>query len=307
MHLALSQRSVEYLRVASITVAAYDFLLTLQYEYRFYSTQTKRKWPSVACTLFFLIRYSSALIIVITGIGYYASFTEAACNRYYLLAQSSRVLLQVFISQIILAVRTYAISRRSRTIAVVLVIALVICTVGEAVGSIYARVPNRGAGIRNCTSSNGGVKLARLHYVFGIAFDALTLIISSYYLIGPRPWAYFSFNGVVRTMLTDGLGYFAVLTVANIINILFWTSASQKQQNMAASLGYAFTMIGSQRILINLQGIADHSSNMTLPRPPMRNVATGTTVHGTHEMAIRVTIQQDIEACSDDPDAGTKR
>ncbi|KAH7101298.1 hypothetical protein BKA62DRAFT_796142 [Auriculariales sp. MPI-PUGE-AT-0066] len=300
---SFSQRSAEYLRIASISLAAYDFLLTLPYEYRFYATQWKR--PSLACTLFFLIRYSSVLILVISNVGQFASFSDTACDRYYILAPVFKVL-QIFVSQLILAIRTFAISWRSRTVAVVLIIAVVVCTIGEGVGSIYARVPNRGTG--HCTSGNApGLKVAWLHYIFGMAFDVLTLAISSYYLLGRQPCAYISFRGVARIMLVDGLGYFAVLTAANVINVIFWTCAPQPLQSAAASLGYAFTMIACQRILISLRDIAEHSRDTTPPKRPTTYGVSGPEASAAHEMSICVTIQRDVEGYADDDAIGTKR
>ena len=59
---------------------------------------------------------------------------------------------QIFVCQVILSVRTFAISKRSRTTAFVLAFLFLVCTVGEGVSSIYGRVPNNKTG--HCTSGN---------------------------------------------------------------------------------------------------------------------------------------------------------
>ncbi|KAH7094203.1 hypothetical protein BKA62DRAFT_42920 [Auriculariales sp. MPI-PUGE-AT-0066] len=295
----LSETSAEYLRIASISVAAYEFLLTLPAEYRFYTTQSRWTRPSLACLLFVLIRYSSVLVITISNIGQFATFSPSACNHYFLIAPVFKVV-QMIICQVILAVRTFAISKRSRIAAIVLGVAFVASTVGEAVSSIYARVPNNGTG--HCTSGNlPGQKVAWLHYIFAMAFDLLTLTMSAWYLLGRQPCAYLSFSGVARVMLVDGLGYFTMLTAINIVNVVFYKSAPTQLQSAGASLGYCITMIGCQRILIHLRDLADHSTNRT-PKRPTTNGVSGPDASAAHELAIRVTIQRDVEAYTDASD-----
>ena len=156
-----------------------------------------------------------------------------------------------------------------------------------------------------------------------MSFDLVTLLISSWYLLGRQPCEYLSFGGIGRVLIVDGLGYFVLLTAVNIVNVVFYKTAPLALQSSAASLGYVLTMIGCQRILINLRGalvlsadvvwmggnqvvlradIAEHSSNWT-PKRPVTNGVSGD--DRAHEMAIRVTIQRDIEAYPDGP-SGTK-
>ncbi|KAH7101313.1 hypothetical protein BKA62DRAFT_704194 [Auriculariales sp. MPI-PUGE-AT-0066] len=298
---ALSERSAEYLRIASISVAAYDYILTLPDEYRFYRTQKRWTRPSLACLLFALIRYSSILILVISNIGQFATFSSDACERYYLLAPVFKVP-QIFISQVILAVRTFALSRQNRTIGLLLVIAVVVCTTGEGFGSIYGRVPYENTG--HCVSGNhDGAKFAYLHYVFGMSFDLFTMAISTWYLVGDHLVFSFSFQGISRMMLVDGLGYFAMLTAVNVVNVVIWVNAEPDVQSAAASLGYAFTMIGCTRMLIHIRDFADKPVSdwiQTSGRPTQANVMFAQEGNAMHDMAIRVTIQRDIEAGADE-------
>ena len=178
-------------------------------------------------------------------------------------------------------------------------------------------LPDRSDTHRACTT------VAWLHYVFSMSFDLVTLLISSWYLLGRQPCHYVSFGGIGRVMIVDGLGYFVLLTAVNVVNMIFYKTAPTALQSSAASLGYVVTMIGCQRILIHLRGalvvttdmvwmggdqvviradIADHSSNRT-PRRPTTNGVSGE--DRTHEMAIRVTITRDVEAYPEGP-SGTK-
>ena len=164
-------------------------------------------------------------------------------------------------------------------------------------------------------SNTVSTAVAWLHYLFSTVFDLVTLVISSWHLLGHQPWQYLSFGGIGRVLIIDGLGYFVLLTAINIINMIFFKTQPLEQQSSAASLGYVLTMIGCQRILIHLRGalavstnmvwmggdqvvihadVANRSSSWT---PPPRAIANGISVEDrSHEMAIRVTIQQDVEA-----------
>ena len=76
-----------------------------------------------------------------------ASYTEST--------DSVSLVIQTLICQVILFVRTYAVSRRSRAVATLLGLAFLGLSVGEAFSSIYARVPNYNTdGNHHCTSGN---------------------------------------------------------------------------------------------------------------------------------------------------------
>ncbi|KAH9027459.1 hypothetical protein EDB83DRAFT_1910910 [Lactarius deliciosus] len=69
------------LRVASLTIAAYDYLLTLPAEYRLYKSSNRR---STGLILFVLLRYSSIMVLVISNVGFFHhNFTPKTCNPSY--------------------------------------------------------------------------------------------------------------------------------------------------------------------------------------------------------------------------------
>ncbi|KZV99218.1 hypothetical protein EXIGLDRAFT_249072 [Exidia glandulosa HHB12029] len=293
---AVSEDSAKYLRVASISVAAYDYLITLPAEWRFYRSQAKWSRPSIACILFILIRYFSILSITVSNIGQFAAFTPAECDRFFLVSPVFKVV-QTVICQAILSVRTYAISKRERWVAHFLGTLFLTFLIAEAFVNIYGRVPNNGTG--HCTSGNlPGQLIAWTHYVFSMVYDLATLVISSYYLIGRSPVTYISFSHLARLMLFDGLGYFFGLTAVNILNIILYKTAPTTLQSAGASLGYAITWIMAQRILIHLRDMADDSSR---GRTPKELPSTGgrNNDSGGHEMGIRITVRRDVEDYTD--------
>lgn len=114
----LDERAASYIRIASVSIAAYEYvlisttvgsmaneasasyLLTLPAEWRFYKSQ--KSWRvSTGCILFVLIRcarpyssyslgssvmshrYISIVVLVINTVGYFAWFSPATCARYF--------------------------------------------------------------------------------------------------------------------------------------------------------------------------------------------------------------------------------
>ncbi|KAH7100464.1 hypothetical protein BKA62DRAFT_245702 [Auriculariales sp. MPI-PUGE-AT-0066] len=283
----LDEHTASYLRIASISIAAYDFLITLPAEWRFYSAQRRLTRPSLACILFIAIRYISFITIVLSNIGAFHSFSPQACERFYLVSPTFKAI-QTIICQAILGVRTYAISKRNKMVGWTLLTLFFTCSIAVLVVNLYERVPVNGTG--HCTSGNtDGHRIAWIHYVVSMFFDLITLVLSSHYLLGRDPVTYFSFSKLVRLMIYDGIGYWAILSGINIVNLIFYKTAPTDLQSAGASLGYAITWIMSQRILVNLHELSDASSRLRTPRA---GVAPETSGSG-HEMGIRVTITRE--------------
>ncbi|CAE6448065.1 unnamed protein product [Rhizoctonia solani] len=82
--ISLSSQTAAYMRVAAMTLAAYDWFITLRPECRLYK---RHKAISRAVILFVLIRYVSIAAIVISNIGFFGTgFSARACHHYHLVA-----------------------------------------------------------------------------------------------------------------------------------------------------------------------------------------------------------------------------
>ncbi|KAI9568113.1 hypothetical protein HD554DRAFT_2022816, partial [Boletus coccyginus] len=128
IQMGVGTETERYLRIASLSIAAYDYLVTLPAEARFYRSQSNILRPSLGCILFILIRYVSIIVMVVSNYGVLAtSFTVEVCNRYYLVAPVFKVL-QTMVSQVILGVRTFNIARRQRGVGIALAIAFIVTT-----------------------------------------------------------------------------------------------------------------------------------------------------------------------------------
>ncbi|KAH7882419.1 hypothetical protein F5I97DRAFT_363864 [Phlebopus sp. FC_14] len=267
----------KYLRVASISVALYDYLITLPAEWRFYRSQSHVFRLSLACILFILIRYSSILVMVVSNYGVFTTtFTAESCAHYYLIAPIFKVV-QVMVSQVILGVRAFNITRRNRRVGIGLLIFYFITVGFEWFINLYDRIPSVDNG--NCTPGNSPHQTAWLFYLFAMLYDSVTLVISTVYLLRYNTTKG-RFSRLIRAMLYDGLGYFVVLTAVNIFNLILYQASDDAVQSSGASLGYGVTWIMSQRILIHLREMcADMKGrldNVVVSRQlcPGRDVAT---------------------------------
>jgi len=286
-----SQEAEKYLRIASISIALYDFLITLPAEWRFYRSQLSILNISLACVLFILIRYFSIVVMVVSNYGVFStSFTKETCQHYYLIAPTFKVI-QVMISQVIIGVRTFNIARRDRRVGIALVTLYIASISLEWFTNMFDRIPVTVGG--NCTPGNSGKTLsAYLYYLAAMLYDLVMLTISTVYLLRYNPLSN-RLGRLVRVLIYEGLGYFIVLTGANVFNLILYRVANVQNQAAGASLGYAVTWIMSQRILI-------HRREMSTPESrPLDNVVLARPVHSSRNMTSPLRSQFDSKGHMD--------
>ncbi|KAI0371253.1 hypothetical protein BV20DRAFT_194023 [Pilatotrama ljubarskyi] len=254
--------STSFLRVISLSIAFYDYILTLPAEWRFYRSQ--RSWRlSLGCVLFIAIRYASIAVLILSNVGYFGDFfTPETCDHYYMAPPIFKVV-QTMVSQMILGIRTINISRRSTWVTWSVVTVFFLCTAAQWILNLWNRVPVQGRH-NNCTAGNKPpVLTVWLYYLLSIVFDIFTLGVSSMYLISFSPNSG-KMAHLRRIMLTDGLVYFVALTGVNIFNLILYRRPDEAMQSSGVSLGYALTWIMSQRILIHLRdAAAAHNRTIT--------------------------------------------
>ncbi|KAI0073637.1 hypothetical protein K474DRAFT_172789 [Panus rudis PR-1116 ss-1] len=260
----LKGNGASYLRIASLAIAGYDYILTIPAELRFYRSQ--RSWMiSPGCLLFILIRYLSICTLIISNVGYFGTFSAETCRHYYLAAPTFKVL-QTMISQIVLGIRAYNISKRSQIVFWSLLCLFILTLSMEWFTNMWGRAPTQNM-FHNCTPGNTTNHLSVwLYYVLAMAYDLITLGISTFYLIG---WSSNpnKMSGLVRLMFYDGLGYFVALTGANVFNLILYRTTDESYQSSGASVGYTVTWIMTQRILIHLRdAAAEHQVKQVVTR-----------------------------------------
>ncbi|KIJ05259.1 hypothetical protein PAXINDRAFT_21465 [Paxillus involutus ATCC 200175] len=232
-----------YLRVASLSIALYDYIITLPAEWRLYLSQYRDSRLSHVCILFILIRYVSVMVMVISNYGVFAtSFTQESCQRYHDVSPTFKVL-QTMVSHAILGVRTFTITHRNRRIGIVLFISFVVATGLEWFTNFYDRpavvwdvsysIPSYCAIDLTATLVTGKVSnpddTAWIYYVVVMVYDLGTLVVSTVYLV--RHNVNGRLSRLIKTMIYDGLGYFVALTAVNIFNVVLYRTSDEGLQS----------------------------------------------------------------------------
>ncbi|OJA11115.1 hypothetical protein AZE42_10194, partial [Rhizopogon vesiculosus] len=315
-----SEQSEKYLRVVSISIALYDFIITLPAEWRFYRSQSS----------IFHLSYFSILVMIVSNYGFFSTnFTEETCQHYYLVAPTFKglshlmfthedpidsdhaVVVQMMISQFILGVRTFNIARRDRRVGIALMALFFIsisrfswngspiCLTGSLLSLTYG----------NCSPGNTGKALsASFYYATAMLYDLIMLAISTAYLLRYNPLSN-RLGRLVRVLIYEGIGYFIVLTckyalfvpntplsnvssAANVFNLILYRTTNVQNQAAGASLGYAVTWIMSQRILIHRRELAAPESR------PLDNVVLARPAHSTSTRNVMSTLRSQLDSKS---------
>lgn len=242
-----------YMRVTSIAIAGYDYLETQPTAWRFYKEHWQSRRWTISLILFSLLRFTSFAVLTISSVGFfYSSFTKETCGRFYLLPPVFKVI-QTMVTQAILGVRAFNLSRRSRVVGWLLITVYTVACILQWVTTLYQRTPKVGEPHANCRAVNQAKQLgAYLFYAIAIMYDVLSTTMSIFYLL---KYKFTTKNSVMsklaRMMLYDGLGYLLVLTGINILNLILYKTSADIQ-TAGASLGYCVSWIMSQRLLIHL-------------------------------------------------------
>ncbi|KAH9978173.1 hypothetical protein BGW80DRAFT_1456267 [Lactifluus volemus] len=218
------------LRVAAMSIAAYDYLLTLPLEYRLYKSSHRKK-------------YSSVVVIVLSNVGFfYPEFTPNICGHYFYTIPVFKVI-QLMVSQAILALRTYGISLRKVWVGRTVIMAYFVVVGYEWVSTLAYRRPvmtgTSGQPYGDCLVSNSrpDSPIATWSMYFAaMLYDCLILSIAAYYLL---------------RMKIQGMS-----TMSKLLKI--------------SSFGFATIGIMSQRLLIRTRAAREERSIFSVEASPMR-------------------------------------
>jgi len=255
--------TASYLRVASLSIAIFDFVQTLPAVWQLYADQYKTGRFTISCVLMALIQFTSILVMTISNVGWFAHFTQEACLKFWAVPLAFKVC-QVMVSQAIIGIRAFSLSRRSTRIGWLLLIFYVCSCTLQWFTTMYQREVGGNSKSGSClaVSSNPAMG-AWVYYLIAILYDTVVTVMSLGYLL-----KYKSSNPssavvvrLTRMVVYDGLGYLAMLTASNVINLMLylWYEQREDVQSAAVSVGYALTWIMSQRLLTHLHGVYTES------------------------------------------------
>ncbi|KAG1797332.1 uncharacterized protein HD556DRAFT_251259 [Suillus plorans] len=254
----------------------FSYILTLPAEWRFYRSESSFFHLSLACILFILIRYVSIVTIVVSNYGFFSTtFTQQTCQKYYLVAPIFKAV-QTMISQVILGVRTFNIARRDRRIGIALLLLYILSISAEWFVDLFHGTPAVLDLVCHCTSVNSARVLSTWFYYFPVMlYDIVMVTVSTMHLLRYNPLSN-RVERLIRVLIYDGIGYFLVLSVSNVLNLIFYHTTNIETQSAGASIGYTVTWIMSQRILINIREMtqpnAQHIEKVIIAGPSTLNM-----------------------------------
>ncbi|KAI0250590.1 hypothetical protein BJV78DRAFT_556294 [Lactifluus subvellereus] len=257
-----------------MSIAAYDYLLTLPLEVRLYKSSDR---IGLGLILFILIRYSSIVVIVVSNVGFfYPRFSSTSCGHYYHAIPVFKVI-QLMVSQTILGVRTYCISLSNVWVGRIISLAYFIVVTFQWFSALAHRIPVmtgvNASGQGNCIVGNSHPKMPISTWSMHLAatlYGCLVLSIATYYLLRMRITGMSAASRLENILLYDGLIYIVASTAVDVVNIFLFRGTPGSIQPAGASLGSAATWIMSQRILTHPRQAREGQSSlvvMTLRTP----------------------------------------
>ncbi|GLB38920.1 hypothetical protein LshimejAT787_0600820 [Lyophyllum shimeji] len=238
--------------LASCVMLFYDIALTL-------GDEVERVWlrkftPITA--LWFLNRYLSPLGYIVIITSFHMRWSEEVCNRYVLFPEALKVVTSCTIG-VVFIIRLYAIY--SRSTAVVVVGAL--CLAGEIGVKIWSFTD--GTHLKLPEGLVGCILVGRHDYRFvctwivELAFDSVVFFATLYRVIEHNRMRHGTALNLLNLILRDGVMYFGVIFVANLLTVLMFLLAPPDIKAMNASFSTLITSLMVSRLILNLRGAAD--------------------------------------------------
>lgn len=258
-----SQTFASYVRTVSLAISAYDYLQTLPFEYRISVEAWKTRRMSLSFILFMVVRYTSILVLTISNVAFFChNFSFAVCQRYFL-TPSIFKLFQAMVTQAILGVRAYNLSRKSAHVGYAIICIYLICCAFQWITTLFDRKISWNPNVRNCATIGPHGELGGwVYYAVAIVYDFSMTAFCVAFLLKLKPTSSSVMSRVSRMMLVDGLWYFIVLALANLSSLSFYRVTDSKFASMptvagqvqtaVASLGYCVRWVMSQKLIIHL-------------------------------------------------------
>ncbi|KAJ7061590.1 hypothetical protein C8F01DRAFT_1137831 [Mycena amicta] len=236
-------------RITSLSVLVYDFLITIPSEIRLYRRQKSFLKPSLPCIFFILARYVGLFYICwVSYVFFGTGWTDTSCGRVAPVGSVLRSLVSS-ISSGVFVWRTWAIWGKNRYIWMGMTLVLIpVAVFSYAPGLVQVPVVVNG-GCTAVSRGNGPLSFKWTFALVNLIFDTLACVLGSIPLIrNVRQGT----GQVSSILLADGLGYFVVAVVSQVLNLSFLLNNDKSKQGTMLTLQTIITSILSQRIITAL-------------------------------------------------------
>ncbi|KAJ7058049.1 hypothetical protein C8F01DRAFT_1149303 [Mycena amicta] len=249
-------------RIISLTLAGGDVLQTIPGTLRLYKRQWKRKRISTVCIAYGIARYMSIMSLVANGYDAFShNYTYASCRRLYMIPNITALLAGMAVD-VLVFIRTLAISGQSKPVRIGLGIILLLTFPVETFGIAYHRDPffNNGA-CKGRVLHPGEPDWNIVYYSTHMAFDAIACAVASYFLVvASRQHGILHFSTLMRHVLRDGVLYFLVVFLVNFWVVLEF--AGVFFSGAASSLPLAIVLIAIQHLILSTQKFTDRQPGL---------------------------------------------
>ncbi|KAJ7292566.1 hypothetical protein C8J57DRAFT_1266362 [Mycena rebaudengoi] len=243
-------------RIVSLSLACGDVFQTIPGTWRLYKKNWDRGSLSALCFCYAVARYFSifSLIIQVVGLSTFSkNFTFETCKRVYMLPNVTSLLAGMAV-QVLVYIRTYAISGHSKYVRFGLGAVLLLGFPVQIFGIVY----HRAASFKNGSCKGKVFQVGEpdwnvVYYSAHMAFDLIACVTATFYLLrSSRIGGVLVYSKLARLVLRDGLLYFTVVFLTNLLVVLEFTHTFQAT-GAGSALPLAVVLIAIQHMILNTQ------------------------------------------------------
>ncbi|PFH49358.1 hypothetical protein AMATHDRAFT_81343 [Amanita thiersii Skay4041] len=237
--------------LASCVMIFYEVLITMDEEVE---RIWKRKFTPVTF-LWFLNRYLSPLGYIVIIVSFHDPWSIPVCNRYVLFPEALKIVTSFTIG-VIFILRLYAIYQRSTA----MVIAGTMLLAAELAVKIWAFTDGTSLtlppGLVGCILVGRHDARFVCTWIAELVFDSVvffaTLIrVISHHRVLKRT----THLTLIDVIMRDGVVYFAVIFIANLVTVLMFLLAPPDIKAVNASFSTLITSLMVSRLMLNLRGV----------------------------------------------------
>ncbi|KAJ7057121.1 hypothetical protein C8F01DRAFT_1372416 [Mycena amicta] len=240
-------------RVISFTLAGADVLQTMPRTFQLYKQQWKSRTISPVCFFYAVARYGSIISLVSNGFGFYGTtYTLETCRPWYMLPNITAMLAGMAV-QILIFIRTYAISGRSTWVKWGLGAFLLLGFPVQVFGIVFHRAPTvTGGQCKGVVLHPGDPDWNIVYYSAHLAYDLVACVVGTFFLVyTSRLHGMFLMTKFIRRVLRNGLLYAFVVFAANLLVVLDF--AKVLKTGVGATLPLAVILIAAQHLILSTQ------------------------------------------------------
>ncbi|KAJ6574545.1 hypothetical protein B0H19DRAFT_1254235 [Mycena capillaripes] len=235
------------------SILVWDWLSCLPKEWRTI-WKPEAGWSPIKI-LYCLVRYYTLAVLVVTGVWFFANWSESSCARYVRILPGIAVLIDLSV-ELVLAVRVYALYGSSKKIGVFLIVLIAgflgVMIAVPILAFDYTRLPSwPGPCIVTGKASIAGPKFIIAFFASPMAFDMIMTALTLYKVMDHNRRG--GSSSLMKCIVRDGLFYFFAITSLNLLNVIFFIQGNELIQAVNAPMSIQISSVLCCRLILNLR------------------------------------------------------